>query len=259
MAAHAFAEVFPAMRIDIPLRDRLIVALDVPTVDDAETLVSELGDSVGFYKIGMQLQFGGGLDYVKTLIGRGKKVFLDSKLFDIDETVERAVQNVAAMGVEFLTVHGNGKTIPAAVRGRAGTQLKIFSVTVLTSLDNFDMADLYGEGRTVENVVRHRAEAAYAAGADGVIASGHEAQLIRDLVDAQIKVMDSSSGRSEFRIITPGIRMAGAPSGDQKRVTTPEDAIKAGADYLVVGRPIYQDKAPRAAAEKILEQIENAL
>lgn len=261
VASLARAEPFVAPRIDIPARERLIVALDVGTVEEAERLVATLGDSVSFYKIGMQLQFGGGIAYARDLVDRGKRVFLDSKLFDIDETIERAVENVAAMGVDFLTVHGNGKTIPAAVRGKAGTKLKIFSVTVLTSLDNFDMADLYGEGRTVEEVVMHRARAAYQAGADGVIASGQEAQLIRDLVDGQIRIVDSSGpqDRADFHIITPGIRPTGGATGDQKRVTTPAEAIRAGADYLVVGRPVYRADDPRGMAERIVAEIEAAL
>jgi orotidine-5'-phosphate decarboxylase len=243
----------------IPVKERLIVALDVASVDEAKALVGALGDHVCFYKIGMQLQFGGGLEYAKQLMAEGKKVFLDAKLFDIDETIERAVENVAAMGVDFLTVHGNKKTIPAAVRGRGNSRLKIFCVTLLTSLDSHDMADIYGEGANIADFVAFRATKAIEAGADGVIASGHEAKLIRELV-SNIKVVDSPHvPQDAFKIITPGIRLEGSASDDQKRVMTPGDAIVAGADYLVVGRPINKAEKPAQAAEQILLQIEAAL
>jgi orotidine-5'-phosphate decarboxylase len=246
-------------RAQIPVKERLIVALDVPSVELARTMVDELGDTVEFFKIGMQLQFGGGIGYAQELIQKGKKVFLDSKLFDIDETVERAVENVAKMGVNFLTVHGNGKTIQAAVRGRGETELKVFSVTVLTSLDNDDLADIFGRAIDIQELVKSRAEKALEAGADGVIASGQEADLIRQLVIGKVKVLDQSGYERPFRIVTPGIRLPGGAHGDQKRVTSPSEAIKAGADYLVVGRPITQAQSPRAVAEEILREIESAV
>lgn len=247
-------------RSSIPARERLIVALDVPTVEDAKSLVGRLGDSVSFYKIGMQLQFAGGLAYAAELIQQGKKVFLDAKLFDIDETIERAVENVARMGVDFLTVHGNGKTVRAAVRGRGSERLRVFAVTVLTHLDNADLADMFGSEVDVQDLVRSRAEKAFEAGADGVIASGHEAELIRSLVGGKLKVMDATDRESrDFSIVTPGIRMPGDAAGDQKRVTRPRDAIAAGADYLVVGRPISRHADPAAAAEAVVAEIGEAL
>lgn len=250
----------PSTRTPIPARERLIVALDVPTVEDAKSLVSRLGDSACFYKIGMQLQFAGGLAYAAELIQQGKKVFLDAKLFDIDETIERAVENVARMGVDFLTVHGNGKTVRAAVRGRGSERLRVFAVTVLTHLDNADLADMFGSNVDVRDLVRSRAEKAFEAGADGVIASGQEAELIRSLVGGKLKVMDASDRSSrDFSIVTPGIRMPGDAVGDQKRVTRPRDAISAGADYLVVGRPISQHADPAAAAEAVVAEIAEAL
>jgi orotidine-5'-phosphate decarboxylase len=261
MASLALTEPVLESHLPIPLRERLIVALDVPTVDEAKEMVRRLGTSVDFYKIGMQLQFRGGIEYANDLVQQGKKVFLDSKLYDIDETVSRAVENVARMGVDFLTVHGNGKTIHAAVQGRGDSKLRVFSVTVLTSLDNADLADLFGSKVDVKELVRSRAEKAFDAGADGVIASGQEADLIRELVGNKIKVVDATdhASRRSFSIVTPGIRMPGDAVGDQKRVTRPRDAIRAGADYLVVGRPITQHKDPAAAAEAVLAEIDAAL
>lgn len=254
MASQAIAA--PAGSAPIAARDRLIVALDVPSVSEARALVERLGDSAGFFKIGMQLQFAGGLDYARELIDAGKRVFLDAKLFDIDETIERAVRNVAAMGVDFLTIHGNRRTIPAAVRGRGDSALRILAVTVLTSLGADDIADLYGAGASVADTVRKRAAQALDGGADGVIASGEEAAMIGGLVDDR----DRAGNRSRpFSIVTPGIRMAGQAVGDQKRVATPYSAIKDGADYLVVGRPIYQASDPAAAARAVVEDIERAL
>jgi len=235
---------------DIPARERLIVALDLPSVDKARALVEALGDSVCFYKVGMQLQFadgGAGLGYARELIDLGKKVFLDSKLFDIGETIERSVENVAKMGVEFLTVHGTGQTVRAAVRGRGASQLQILTVTVLTSLDAIDLEDLGFQNISVKQLVLHRAQKALDAGADGVIASGEEAEAIGQL-----------SG-NKLKIITPGIRRATDHRGDQKRVVTPYDAIRSGADYLVVGRPISQAAEPKREAEAIVADIEQAL
>jgi orotidine-5'-phosphate decarboxylase len=237
-------------RIAPALRDRLIVALDVPTVEAANRIVETLGDAVNFYKIGLQLQFaadGGGLRYADKLINRGKSVFLDSKLFDIAETVERAVENVAKMGARFLTVHGNGKTIEAAIKGKSNTNLQILSVTVLTSLDADDLKDLGFTNVSVPELVLHRAKKALEAGADGVIASGEEVEIIRNLAADKLK------------IITPGIRRGSDQRHDQKRVATPTQAIEAGADHLVVGRPITTAEDPRKAAEEILEEISAAI
>ena len=230
----------------IPARDRLIVALDVPTVEEAQDVVNQLGEAVSFYKIGMQLQFAGGLDFTKRLIEQGKKVFLDSKLLDIDQTITSAVRNIAAMGVTFLTVHGNGKTIKAAMEGRGNASLQILSVTVLTNLDAFDIQD-FGFDCNVEELVLKRAQKAIEAGADGVIASGAEAASIRSIAGEKLK------------IVTPGIRWDGAEMDDQKRTATPFHAVASGADYIVVGRPILRASDRRDAVEKMVAEIANGL
>ena len=233
--------------IDIPAKERLIVALDVPTVEEARALVRTLGDSVIFYKIGMQLQFAGGIQYARELIGEGKKVFLDSKLFDINATIEKAAENIARMGVDFLTVHGIGPTVRAAVRGRGESKLQIFAVTVLTSLEAGDLHELGYCDSSVQEIVLYRAKKALDAGADGVIASGQEAEAIGRL------------GAGKLKIVAPGIRRGGDAVGDQKRVATPASAIGAGADYLVVGRPVSQAADPRREAEAIVAEIEEAV
>lgn len=240
-------------RTPVPDRERLIVALDVPTVAEADAIVDELGDSVVFYKIGMQLQFAGGLSLADRLIReRAKKVFLDSKLLDIENTITSAVQSIAKMGVSFLTVHGSGKTIRAAIEGRGRSDLKILAVTYLTNLDHFDLQDLgvantSSDADAVRQYVLKRAKKAVEAGADGVIASGLEAADIRAMAGNRLK------------IITPGIREDGAPLDDQRRVMSPYDAIKSGADYLVVGRPITKAPNRKAAADKMVREISAAL
>ncbi len=233
-------------RIAPEIRDKLIVALDVPTVRDAHRIVEALADSVSFYKIGLQLQFaagGEGLRYARQLIEAGKSVFLDCKFLDIPETVERAVENVAHMGARFLTVHGEGKTIDAALRGRGGSPLQILCVTVLTSLNADDLKEIGYKDIGVRDLVRLRVRKALEAGADGVIASGEEVEAIRELAGDKLK------------IVTPGIRRSSDRLHDQKRIATPGQAIAAGADHLVVGRPITQASDPRAAAEEILREI----
>jgi orotidine-5'-phosphate decarboxylase len=233
----------------IPLQERLIVALDVPTVEKAKAIVEELGDSVQFYKIGMQLQFAGGLTLAEKLIKtHKKKVFLDSKLLDIGQTISGAVENIVKMGVTFLTIHGNGKTIRSAVAASRGTNLKILTITVLTHLDAHDLMDLYGDiSINVEDLVRRRAIQAFEAGADGVIASGQEAEMIREIAG------------NALTIVTPGIRPDGSEINDQVRVTTPRKAIAAGADYLVVGRPILQATDRKAMVKKIITEISEGL
>jgi orotidine-5'-phosphate decarboxylase len=228
------------------LSDRLLVGLDVPTVAEAESLVARLGDTVTFYKIGMQLQFAGGLPFAQELVKRGKKIFLDMKLLDIDATVERAVENIARMGVHFLTVHGEPKAVAAAVRGLGTSSLRILAVTVLTSYDDQDLKAL-GYQETVAELVRRRAGQAVAAGADGVITSGHEVAALRPLVPPG------------FKIVVPGIRRESDTANDQKRVATPTSAIAAGADHLVVARPIVAAKDPKGAAEAYLDDIRKAL
>lgn len=229
-----------------PATDRLIVALDVPAVTDARRLVATLGDSVSFYKIGLELVFSGGLELARDLKADGKRVFLDIKLLDIGNTVERAVANVAKLGLDFLTIHGTDlKTMRAAVAGRGSSGLKILPVTVLTSLDGEDLKQ-QGIGMSPAELVLHRARLAREAGCDGVIASGQEAAAVR-----------AATG-SGFLIVTPGIRLPGGAAGDQTRITTPGDAIRSGADHIVVGRPITAASDPRAAALEFAAAIRAA-
>lgn len=229
-------------------RDRLIVALDAATGEDAKRLIASLGDSVAFYKIGLELLFGGGLDLADELKRQGKSVFLDMKFLDIGATVEKAVRNVARRGLDCLTVHGTDrKTMDAAVKGRGDSALKLLAVTVLTSLDEDDLKEQGITGMTPAELVVHRAKMAKAAGFDGVIASGHEAAAIRAAVG------------DDFLIKTPGIRLAGDDPKDQTRAMTPARAMTNGADYLVVGRPITQAPDPQAAAEAFKAEIRSAL
>ena len=235
----------PVSAAAAPIEERLIVALDVPSTEEARAVVDEIGDAVCFYKIGMQLQFANGLQLAEELIAQGKKVFLDAKLFDIDATIEKAVASVVKMGVSFLTVHGNEPTIRAAVRGRGDADLKILSVTVLTSLDHHDIQAL-GFECDVSELTLHRAKMAAEAGADGVIASGLEVSEIKRLQGQNLL------------IVTPGIRSAGVSSDDQKRVVTPEMAILAGADYLVMGRQIVAATDRGAAAQAAMAEMRAA-
>lgn len=227
--------------------DRLIVALDVAGPDEARRLIAKIGTRAGVWKIGLELLFGGGAELARELAREGQKVFVDAKLLDIPNTVERATANIAAMGAAFLTVHGHDiKTMEAALRGREGHELKLLAVTVLTSLDAVDL-EQQGSRMSPAELVLHRARLRKEAGFDGVIASGHEAAQIREATG------------DDFLIITPGIRPAGSEAGDQARVMTPAKAIAAGADYLVVGRPITQADDPAAAAASIAAEIEAAL
>lgn len=223
--------------------DRLIVALDVPDALAGLELARTLGDSVSFYKIGLGMLTGGGLALANELKqDHGKRIFLDMKLFDIGATIEAAVRGLARYDIDFLTVHGDPHVVRAAKQGAAGSGLKILAVTILTSLDRADLdAGLIRDGGLHELTVE-RAARAFDAGADGVIASPREAAAIRALPGAGL-------------IVTPGVRPAGAALGDQKRVETPAAAIAAGADHLVVGRPIWQAADPRAAAQAILSEI----
>jgi orotidine-5'-phosphate decarboxylase len=231
----------------IPARDRLIVALDLATVDAARALVERLGRAATFYKIGLELAMAGGLDLARELNRQGAQVFLDMKLLDIENTVERAVRNAAATGATFLTVHAQDtKTLRAAVAGKAGTALKILGVTVLTNLDQRDL-DEQGLAASPADLVLRRAKLAREAGCDGVVASGLEVERVRAAIGPGLA------------IVTPGIRLPGAAAGDQARVATPEQAIAAGADYIVVGRPITAAADPREAAETFVRAIEEAL
>jgi orotidine-5'-phosphate decarboxylase len=227
-------------------RDRLIVALDLPAIADAEAMIARLGNSVTFYKIGLQLIFAGGIPLAEKLARTGKKVFLDAKLLDIDNTVAGAVASIAAMGVTFLTIHAYPQAMRAAVAARGAAPLKLLAVTVLTSMDEKDIAAA-GYAGSVSALVARRAADARAAGIDGIVASPAEAAAIRQIV-----------GR-DVAIVTPGIRPAGAAAGDQKRVASPADAIRAGADYLVVGRPITSAADPKAAADAIVAEIAAAV
>jgi orotidine-5'-phosphate decarboxylase len=225
-------------------RERLIVALDVPSLDGAQAMVALLGNAVSFYKIGYQLAFAGGLDYARKLAQSGKRVFLDLKLHDIGNTVAAGVKSVAGLGASFLTVHAYPQVMAAAVAAR-GHNLRILAVTVLTSLNDGDLKEA-GYATTVAELAARRAAQARDIGVDGLVCSPQEAANLRRIIGA------------ELTLVTPGIRPAGSGAGDQKRVATPAAAIAAGADYLVVGRPIITATDPKAAAEAIIAEIAGA-
>lgn len=228
-------------------RDRLIVALDVPGAEEAKSLIETLGDSVGVYKIGLELLFSGGFALAQELARRGRPIFLDAKLLDIEATVERATAAIARSGAAFLTVHAlDCKTLDAAVRGRGDSALKLLGVTVLTNLERDDLKE-QGVDRDPQELAIYRAMLAQEAGFDGVVASGQEAAALRQALGPSML------------IVTPGIRPQGAEPQDQARAVTPTAAIGAGADYLVVGRPITSAPDPRAAAEAIVGEIAAAL
>ena len=231
---------------DIVPRDRLIVALDLPSVEAAEAMIGKLGDSVTFYKVGYQLAYAGGLPLVRQLADSGKKVFIDLKLHDIGNTVARGVESIAKLGATFLTVHAYPQTMKAAVEARAGSDLKILAVTVLTSYDD---GDLHAAGYRlgVSDLVEARAQQAQVLGVDGLVCSPEEAASLHKIVGHQMS------------LVTPGVRPAGTATGDQKRIMTPGRAIAAGADYLVVGRPITEAADPKAAAEAIQVEIARTL
>lgn len=230
---------------DAALRERLIVGLDVPTLKIAEEVVNELGDTVAFYKIGYQLAFAGGLDFATDLVRSGKKVFLDMKLLDIDNTVARGVENIVKTGVSMLTLHAYPKAMKAAVDAAQGSQLCLLGVTVLTSMDGQDLIDA-GYKDSPEALVLKRAEQAARAGMGGIVCAASEAAAVRNIVGPDLS------------IVTPGIRPAGADHGDQKRVMTPADALRSGASHLVVGRPIVSAADRRKAAEAILQEMSDA-
>jgi len=234
----------PASAGDI--RDRLIIGLDVPGVDEARSIVQRIGDAGTFYKIGYQLAYAGGFEFARELIDQGKKVFLDLKLHDIGNTVEHGVRAIARMGVTFLTVHAYPQTMRAAVAGKAGSDLKILAVTVLTSYDDNDLVEAGYAPVPAAALVARRAEQARDIGIDGIVCAATEAQAVRGIV-----------GRNRL-IVTPGIRPAGAEAGDQKRIVTPAEAIRLGANHLVVARPIVKAADPRAAAQAIVKEIAEA-
>jgi orotidine-5'-phosphate decarboxylase len=226
-------------------RERLIVALDLPSVAAAENLVARLGETVTFYKIGYQLAFAGGLPLAGKLIEAGKQVFLDLKLHDIGNTVQKGVESVAQMGATFLTVHGFPQTMQAAVAGKKGSDLRLLAVTVLTSYDDADLAAA-GYAKGVAELAAQRAHQAREAGIDGLVCSPEEATALRKIAGP------------DMALVTPGIRPMGSAAGDQKRIMSPSRAIRSGADYLVVGRPITEASDPQQAAEAIVKEIAQA-
>ncbi|WP_420412793.1 orotidine-5'-phosphate decarboxylase [Roseibium sp.] len=229
--------------------DRLMLPVDVPTVREAEDLVKKTEGTVGVYKIGMELQFAGGLEFARELAESGHKIFLDVKLHDIDNTITKAVRNVAKMGMTFMTVHAYPKTMRAALKGLAeegNPDLCILGVTVLTSMDEADLVAAGYKG-PIASVVEDRAKDAKLAGMGGIVCAPTESKNMRKILG------------DDLVIVTPGIRPEGSVAGDQRRVMTPSDAIKAGSDYLVIGRPITQADDPKAAAEAVVQEIESAV
>jgi orotidine-5'-phosphate decarboxylase len=227
-------------------REKLIVALDYWDIQDAYNLVKVLGNEVSFYKVGLGLQLAGGDEFAKTLIREGKRVFLDYKWLDIEETVKMAVRRAAEIGIDFLTVHPVGGILNAAIEGRSNSKLKILCVTVLTSMDAEDIKEM-GFQCDVEALVLARATKALNAGCDGVIASAREATMIR------------ARTNNKLMIVSPGIRPTGSAPDDQKRTATPSEAIRAGADYLVIGRPITAASDPKRAAGAIITEMASTL
>lgn len=224
------------------IRDRLIVGLDVPTLTEADRVVAALGDTVSFYKIGHQLAFAGGLSFARELAGSGKKIFLDMKLLDIDNTVAKGVENIARMGMTMLTIHAYPKAMRAAVKAAEGSGLTLLGVTVLTSMDDADLNDA-GYALTARELVAKRVAQAREAGMGGIVCAPTEVEEMRGVAGP------------DMALVTPGIRPAGSDHGDQKRVMTPGDAIRAGSTHLVVARPIVAAQNPKAAAEAILNEM----
>lgn len=229
----------------INARDRLILALDVPSAAEAEGLMDQVQDQISFVKVGLELFTAAGPEFVQRLLNKRKRVFLDLKFLDIEETVRRATERVAAMGVEFLTIHANRKALAAAVKGRGASPLKLLAVTVLTNFDSNDLREM-GIQRSVQELVTARALLAAEVGCDGVVASGEEPGVLRPKVGPR------------FVIVTPGVRPAGRDVDDHARATTPTQTIAAGADYLVVGRPIRSASDPAEAAAAILTEMQTA-
>jgi len=231
----------------IEAKDRLIVALDLPDVNAAKRMVEQLEGAAVFFKVGLSLQLAPGAEeLIRWLISNNKEVFLDYKYYDVPETVKKAVSQAARLGVAFLTIHGTSDIIKAAIRGKNGSKLKLFTVTVLTSMESSDLAEMGYVNTSVEEMVLFRARKALEAGCDGVITSGREAKKVKELAG------------NNLLVVTPGIRPEGFPEDDQKRKVTPTEAILAGADYLVIGRPITDEADPRKAAQEILGQMQRA-
>jgi orotidine-5'-phosphate decarboxylase len=227
-------------------RNRLIVGLDIPTIGEAEAMVTTLGDTISFYKIGYQLVFAGGLEFARDLAMDGKQVFLDMKLLDIDNTVAKGVENIVEMGMTMLTLHAYPKAMRAAVEAAEGSGLCLLGVTVLTSMDDSDLREA-GYDCDPRSLVLRRAKQAREAGMGGIVCSAEESAAVREIIGP------------DMAIVTPGIRPKGADAGDQKRVVTPFDALTAGSSHLVVGRPIVKAPDPKQAADAILEEMRQAL
>lgn len=230
------------MVVQDEMRDRLIVGLDVPTVADAEQVVAGLGDAVRFYKIGYQLAYAGGFDFARELIADGRKVFLDLKLLDIDNTVARGVESVARLGAAMLTIHAYPKAMRVAVEAARGSGLCLLGVTVLTSMDDADLGEAgYAEGAAA--LAARRAGQARDAGMGGIVCAAPEAATLRRVIGP------------DMALVTPGIRPAGSDAGDQKRIATPADALRAGASHLVVARPVVAASDRGLAARAILDEM----
>ena len=227
-------------------RERLIISLDVPTVAQAQAIVETIGEDGVFYKIGYQLAFAGGLEFARALSDSGKKIFLDMKLLDIDNTIASAVENIVKLGVSMLTIHAYPKAMRAAVKAADGSGLTLLGVTVLTSMDDADLAEA-GYRDNARALVLERALQARDAKMGGIVCSAEESAIVR------------ASVGDGMAVVTPGIRPLGSDAGDQKRVLTPYDAIRAGSSHLVVGRPIVKAADPKAATKAILEDIDKAL
>jgi orotidine-5'-phosphate decarboxylase len=223
-------------------RERIIVALDVDAAAEARAIVRRLGPAIGFYKVGLELYTAAGMDFVRELLDQGKDVFLDLKLYDIGETVKRTTRVVARSGVRFLTVHSSGQTMRAAREGRGDAALKLLAVTVLTSLNQQDVAD-EGYSQSISDLISLRVGNAMKAGMDGLVGSAREAAAIR-----------AQAGPRAI-LVTPGVRSADRSQGDQKRVATPAEAIRNGADYVVIGRQITRAADPAAEAERVADEI----
>ncbi len=224
------------------MKNPLIVALDFESAGRARELVDRLGDTVSVYKVGLELYAAAGMEFVKELIGRGKDVFLDLKLYDIDETVKRAVARIAESGVRFTTVHAIKPVMRAAVEGRGSSSLQLLAVTVLTSFDQHDLGEM-GYTCSVSDLVALRVRQAMETGVGGIVCSPLEVAGVRAM-----------TGRDAV-LVTPGVRSAGAGKGDQKRVATPAEALANGADYLVIGRQVTRAEDPAAEARRILEEV----
>lgn len=232
------------MRESVTDHNPIIIALDVDSAAEARALVERIGGQADFYKVGLELFTVAGMDFVRELIGQGKNVFLDLKLYDISETVKRTVAQVARTGVRFLTVHSPTAVMRAAIEGRGPSPLKLLAVTVLTSFDQQDVNDL-GYSRSLSDLVEWRVRKAMEAGVDGLVGSPLEARAIR-----------AAAGPGAI-LVTPGVRSAGAGKGDQKRVATPAEAIRDGADYLVIGRQVTRAQDPAAAVRQILDEVQS--